>query len=93
MKVLYVSAEVEPFAKSGGLGDVLGALPKSIAKQGAEVAVVMPKYGRVIEPKYHEQMQYLGYFYVDLNWRQQYWSVLFPTQRILFRRRYVLLCR
>lgn len=75
MKVLYVSAEVEPFAKSGGLGDVLGALPKSIAKQGAEVAVIMPKYGRVIEPKYHEQMQYLGYFYVDLNWRHQYCGV------------------
>ena len=72
MKVLYVSAEVEPFAKSGGLGDVLGALPKAIAKQGAEVSVIMPKYTRVIDAEYQRQMQYLGYFYVDLNWRHQY---------------------
>ena len=72
MKVLYVSAEVEPFAKSGGLGDVLGALPKAIAKQGSEVSVIMPKYTRVIDAEYQRQMQYLGYFYVDLNWRHQY---------------------
>ena len=33
MNIFYFSAEVEPFAKSGGLGDVLGALPKAVAKQ------------------------------------------------------------
>ena len=56
MKILYVSAEVEPFAKSGGLGDVLGALPKAIAKKGNEVAVVMPKYTRIIDGKYQNEM-------------------------------------
>lgn len=75
MKILYVSAEVEPFAKSGGLGDVLGALPKAIAGEGNDVAVIMPKYTRVIDRKYHEQMQYLGYIYVDLNWRHQYCGI------------------
>ena len=72
MRILYVSAEVEPFAKSGGLGDVLGALPKAIAKHDNEVAVVMPKYGRIIEPKYQSEMEYLGYYYVDVAWRHQY---------------------
>lgn len=72
MKILYVSAEVEPFAKSGGLGDVMGALPKAIAKQGNEVAVVMPKYGRVIDAKYQQEMEYVGYYYVDVAWRHQY---------------------
>lgn len=72
MKILYVSAEVEPFAKSGGLGDVLGALPESVAKCGNEVAVVMPKYGRIIDERYQSEMQYIGYYYVDVAWRHQY---------------------
>ena len=72
MKILYVSAEVEPFAKSGGLGDVLGALPKAIAKKGNEVAVVMPKYTRIIDGKYQNEMEYVGYYYVDVAWRHQY---------------------
>lgn len=75
MKILYVSAEVEPFAKSGGLGDVLGALPKSVAKLGNDVRVVMPKYVDVIDAKHQQQMEYLGYFYVDVSWRHQYCGV------------------
>lgn len=39
MKVLFVAAEGAPFAKTGGLGDVIGALPKSLVKDGNEVAV------------------------------------------------------
>lgn len=72
MKIMYISAEVEPFAKSGGLGDVLGALPKAIARQGNDVSVVMPKYGRIISEQYQSEMQYVGYYYVDVAWRHQY---------------------
>ncbi len=43
-KVLFVASEVVPFAKSGGLADVAGALPKALAKRGDEVIVVMPRY-------------------------------------------------
>ncbi len=75
MKLLYLSAEVEPFAKSGGLGDVLGALPKAVAKLGHEVAVAMPYYKDIVPQKYQEQMQYLGYYYSDVNWRHQYCGV------------------
>lgn len=41
MKILFVAAEGAPFAKTGGLGDVIGALPKSLVKNGNEVAVVL----------------------------------------------------
>lgn len=75
MKILYVSAEVEPYAKSGGLGDVLGSLPKAIAKLGNDVSVVMPKYGRLIDEKYQREMEYLGYIYVDVAWRHQYCGI------------------
>jgi starch synthase len=46
-KVLFVSSEIAPFAKTGGLADVSSALPKSLHKQGAEVKAVMPLYSSV----------------------------------------------
>jgi starch synthase len=47
LKILYLSAEVVPFAKTGGLADVAGALPKSIRSLGHDIRVMMPRYGRV----------------------------------------------
>ena len=52
MKIAFVSSEVFPFAKTGGLADVAGALPKDIAKMGHEIKVFMPKYDFVDEDKY-----------------------------------------
>src|SRR5438067_2269955 len=43
-RVLMVTSEATPFIKTGGLADVLGALPPALAKIGEEVAVVMPRY-------------------------------------------------
>ncbi len=39
-----VTAEASPFAKTGGLGDVLGALPHALVERGEHVAVVLPRY-------------------------------------------------
>ncbi|MEK6665633.1 MAG: glycogen synthase GlgA [candidate division NC10 bacterium] len=44
MRILLISSEVEPFAKTGGLADVAGALPKALAGLGHDVRVLMPKY-------------------------------------------------
>src|SRR5687768_516691 len=44
MKIVMASAEVSPFAKTGGLGDVLGSLPKALAARGHEVTVITPFY-------------------------------------------------
>lgn len=49
MKIAHLSSEVSPFAKTGGLGDVLGALPKAQAKLGDDVTVWMPLYRQVWE--------------------------------------------
>jgi starch synthase len=49
MRIMHVASEVAPFAKTGGLADVLGALPSALARQGADVTVVAPRY-KSIDP-------------------------------------------
>ena len=71
MKILFVAAEGAPFAKTGGLGDVIGALPKSLVKNGHEVAVILPYYD-VVSAKFGDQVEDLGFFYTNVGWRRQY---------------------
>src|SRR3989337_2162643 len=51
-KILYVTSEVYPFMKTGGLADVSAALPQMLAEIGHEVRIVVPKYGAVDDRKY-----------------------------------------
>ncbi|OFX23038.1 MAG: starch synthase [Anaeromyxobacter sp. RBG_16_69_14] len=52
MRILFVASEVAPFSKTGGLGDVAGALPSALADRGHEVVVVTPRYG-FVDPAAH----------------------------------------
>jgi starch synthase len=52
MHVLFLSSEVAPFAKTGGLGDVSAALPKALHERGHDVRVFMPLYERIDHHKY-----------------------------------------
>ena len=45
MKILYAASEATPYAKSGGLADVAGSLPKALVKDGVDARVIMPLYG------------------------------------------------
>ncbi len=74
LKVLIVASEVSPYAKSGGLGDVSGSLPKALIAAGVDARVVLPKY-KGINPCHLEHAQYKGSFVVNLGWRTQSASV------------------
>ncbi len=52
MKILFVASEAAPYVKTGGLGDVIGALPRALAARGHELLVVLPKYN-VIDAQAH----------------------------------------
>ncbi len=74
LKVWFASSEVEPFAKTGGLADVAGSLPKALRELDVDIRVVMPKYGR-IDKEYASQMEFLGSCEVELSWRKQYCGI------------------
>ena len=75
MKILFAASECVPFVKTGGLADVVGALPKEIRKAGEEVRVILPLY-KAIDQKWRDQMEHVLSFYVDLGWRHQYVGIL-----------------
>ena len=52
MNVLFVAAEAAPFAKTGGLGDVVGSLPRVLRQQGIDARVLIPQYGIIPLDKY-----------------------------------------
>ena len=52
MNVLFVAAEAAPFAKTGGLGDVVGSLPKELRRQGVDARVLLPHYGTILAEQY-----------------------------------------
>ena len=52
MKILFASSEAVPFAKTGGLGDVSGSLPRVLAQMGHEVFLILPKYRSVDEKRF-----------------------------------------
>lgn len=66
LKILFLSAEVDPFAKTGGLADVAGSLPTALQAQGHDVRVVMPAY-RAIEQGLHNGTYGLRALPVQLN--------------------------
>ena len=63
--VAFIGSECYPFVKTGGLGDVMSALPKALAKLNMDVKVIIPRY-KCIPQRFQEKMEYKGSFYMDL---------------------------
>lgn len=63
--IAFIGSECYPFVKTGGLGDVMYALPKALVKQNCDVKVILPRY-KCIPWEYQEKMVYRGAFEMDL---------------------------
>ena len=64
--IAFIGSECYPFVKTGGLGDVMYALPKALVKLNCDVKVIIPNYG-CIKPQWKEKMVYRGAFDMDLT--------------------------
>lgn len=74
MKVLFASSEAYPFAMSGGLADVAGALPKALRKRLVGCRIVMPLYS-CIPDELREKMNFICSITVSVAWRRQYCGI------------------
>ena len=74
MKVLFAASEAHPVIKTGGLGDVMGALPKSLINLDIDARVVIPKY-KNIKDELKQKLQFIKWFTVSVGWRNQYCGV------------------
>lgn len=77
-KILFASSEAVPYIKTGGLADVVGALPKYFDHTKYDVRVILPKY-MCIDESLKKHMKYRTHFYVNLGWRSQYAGVFEAT--------------
>ena len=76
MRIAIAASEGAPYIKSGGLGDVMEALPSALQRiPGNEVALFLPYYGKIRNNPAFET-EYVTHFYVALGWRHQYAGVL-----------------
>lgn len=73
VKILFVCSEATPFAGTGGLGEVMGSLPKSINahRRGYEARVILPLYENMPE-QYRAKLEFMCHISVPLAWRNQY---------------------
>ena len=75
MKIMFVSAEVAPFSKVGGLADVVGSLPKVLEKMGHEVAVFTPLHGCINQQKYGITELENSKLTIDYSYGQYYFNL------------------
>lgn len=76
-KIVFFGSEAAPFIATGGLADVLGSLPKALAKnKDNDVSVILPLYGN-ISLEYKSQFKFLTNYNVSVGWRWQYCGVFF----------------
>ncbi len=76
-KIVFLGSEAAPFIATGGLADVLGSLPKALAKNSnLDISVILPLYGN-ISNEWKSQFKFLTSFNVSVSWRLQYAGVFY----------------
>ena len=76
-KILFVASEIVPYAKSGGLADVAGSLPKELFKMGYDISVIMPRYKEV-----KQEMEYVTDFPIYMQGQKENCIIRKNVQKI-----------
>lgn len=76
LKIAFIASEVVPFAKTGGLADVAGALPKALKKSGHDIIVIMPRYYKIDKSKLIKIDAPLG---VPMGSMGELWAAVYTT--------------
>ncbi|MFQ3573357.1 MAG: glycogen/starch synthase, partial [Thermodesulfovibrionales bacterium] len=79
LKILLVSSEAAPFAKEGGLGDVVGTMPRFIKNLGHDIRIVIPRYYR-IDKQYYNLKQIPGALGVPMGIIGTLWSGVYEAR-------------
>lgn len=75
IQILFALSECVPFAKSGGLADVGGALPLALnRKRSVRASVIMPQYSSIPD-EYLNKLEHITHFEMDLGWRKKYCGI------------------
>lgn len=84
-KIIFLGSEAAPFIATGGLADVLGSLPKELAKKdNLDISVILPLYGNIPQ-EYRKDFKFLTNFNVSVGWRWQYAGVfLYEYKNVKF---------
>ncbi len=76
-KIIFAGSEAAPFIATGGLADVLGSLPKALAKNdNLDISVILPLYSNISQ-EYRAKFKFLTNFNVSVSWRLQYAGVFY----------------
>lgn len=79
MKLLFAAAEGSPFVKTGGLADVIGAMPKALRRQGVDARVVLPRYKAIARERV-EMMHFVTHIEVPMGWRSCYCGIFMAEE-------------
>lgn len=83
LKILFVTPEVEPLVKVGGLADMAGSLPRELAALGHDVRIVCPAYGSIqVEGEWHPRLEPLGVEVGPATHWARTWQTMLPGARV-----------
>lgn len=76
-KIIFLGSEAAPFIATGGLADVMGSLPKALAKnKNYDISVILPLYSSINE-EFRSKFKFLTSFNVSVSWRLQYAGIFY----------------
>lgn len=86
MKICFAASECFPYVKTGGLGDVAGSLPKSLAEEGCEIKIFLPLYGGIKTAEHNilplDDIQNVSVRIGEHNVRFSVWSAVLPDSEV-----------